>query len=89
VKVEVGYARPDIQVLIVVEVADGATVETAIRASGLLAQFPEIDLSRNSVGIFSRICRLDQPLLAGDRVEIYRPLLTDPKEARRARAGGR
>ena len=66
--------------------APGSTVGEAIRASGLLAQCPEIDMNRNRVGIFGRLAQLDTPLQDGDRVEIYRPLNTDPKEARRRRA---
>jgi putative ubiquitin-RnfH superfamily antitoxin RatB of RatAB toxin-antitoxin module len=64
----------------------GSTVGEAIRACGLLARCPEIDLANNRVGIFGRLVQLDTPLRAGDRVEIYRPLNSDPKEARRRRA---
>jgi putative ubiquitin-RnfH superfamily antitoxin RatB of RatAB toxin-antitoxin module len=65
---------------------EGTTVEAAIIASGLLARFPDISLSTNAVGIFGKVCELSQVLKAGDRVEIYRPLVHDPKEARRQRA---
>lgn len=85
-KVEVAYARPDRQWLVAVEVAQGATVEQAVRASGILEKCPEIDLAGNKVGIFGKLCKLDQRLRAGDRVEIYRPLIADPKEVRRKRA---
>jgi putative ubiquitin-RnfH superfamily antitoxin RatB of RatAB toxin-antitoxin module len=85
-KVEVAYAKPEVQVIRRVEVAEGATAEHAIRASGLLARFPEIDLAQNKIGIFGKPCPLDRPLRPGDRVEIYRPLIADPKEARRSRA---
>lgn len=85
-RVEVAYAKPDEQALLALDMPEGATVEDAIRASGLLQRFPEIDLEHNKVGIFSKLCKLDQTLRPGDRVEIYRPLLTDPKEARRVRA---
>ena len=64
----------------------GSTVGEAIRACGLLARCPEIDLDRNRVGIFGRLVQRDTPLRDGDRVEIYRPLNADPKEARRRRA---
>lgn len=85
-RVEVVYARPDVQALERVELAPGATVEAAIRRSGLLERFPEIDLVRNGVGVYGRRARLEDRVEDGDRVEIYRPLAADPKEARRARA---
>jgi len=84
--VEVAYARPDQQVLIPVRLPAGATVEEAIRRSGVLERFPEIDLTRNKVGIWSKLSKLDTPLRDRDRVEIYRPLIADPKEVRRKRA---
>lgn len=87
--VEVAYARPDKQVIIVVTVPSGALLEEAIACSGVLQQFPEIDLGRNKVGIFGKLSHLHAPLRAGDRVEIYRPLMADPKESRRRRAGRR
>lgn len=86
--VEVAYARPDQQVIIPVRVEAGTSVETAIKVSGILDRFADIDLTVNKVGIFSKACKLDQPVHAGDRVEIYRPLLIDPKESRRQRAAG-
>lgn len=82
-RVEVAYAKPHIQVLVTIELPEGATVEAAIHASGILQQFPEIKLSQISYGIFGRICQLDHGLAAGDRVEIYRPLVADPRTARR------
>lgn len=85
-KVEVAYARPDVQVILEVEVAEGATVEEAIRRSGILERFPEIDLSAQKVGVFARVVPLSQTLREWDRVEIYRPLIADPKAARRRRA---
>ncbi len=86
IKVELGYARPDNQALISLDVVDDATVESAIRESGFLEKFKEIDLAQNQVGIFGKTCALNTVLRAGDRVEIYRPLITDPKAARRRRA---
>ncbi|HYD95737.1 MAG TPA: RnfH family protein [Noviherbaspirillum sp.] len=86
IRVQVCYARPDRQVLRELTVAEGATVEAAIRASGLLQEAPEIDLARNRVGIYGKLKALDTVLRAHDRVEIYRPLVADPKESRRARA---
>lgn len=84
--VEVAYATPSRQEVIEVSVHPGATVEQVVRESGILARFPEIDLSRNRVGIFGVAARLQDPVRDRDRVEIYRPLLADPKEARRKRA---
>lgn len=84
--VEVAYARPDEQVVIPLRVPPGATVEEAIRRSGVLERFPEIDLARNKVGIFSKITKLDTTLRDKDRVEIYRALIADPKDVRRKRA---
>lgn len=83
--VEVIYALPDCQVLQRVEWQSGLTVRRAIEQSGLLARFREIDLEQGKVGVFGRVCRLDRKLKPGDRVEIYRPLAIDPKEARRLR----
>jgi putative ubiquitin-RnfH superfamily antitoxin RatB of RatAB toxin-antitoxin module len=85
-RVEVAYATPVRQEVIEVSVRPGATLEQVIRASGLLARFPEIDLTRQRVGIFGEIARLQDAVHDGDRVEIYRPLLADPKEVRRQRA---
>ncbi|HEX9625492.1 MAG TPA: RnfH family protein [Acidiferrobacterales bacterium] len=87
VQVEVVYAAADEQVVLTVELAAPATVEQAIRASGMLARFPQIDLARQPVGIHGRRAALHDPLRDGDRVEIYRPLIADPKAARRRRAG--
>ena len=86
IEVEVAYARPDEQVILALQVPDGSTIEDAIRRSGVLERFPEIDLATNKVGVFGKVGKLDQPLVAGDRVEIYRPLIADPKEARKQRA---
>lgn len=84
--VEVVYALPAQQTLLRVELAEGATVEDAIRASGVLEACPEIDLAQNKVGIFSKLVKLDETVRDRDRVEIYRPLIADPKEVRRKRA---
>ncbi len=86
IDVEVVYALPAQQPLLRVQLDEGATVEEAIRASGVLAAFPEIDLARNKVGIFSKLVKLDEKVRDRDRVEIYRPLIADPKEVRRKRA---
>jgi putative ubiquitin-RnfH superfamily antitoxin RatB of RatAB toxin-antitoxin module len=71
-----------------VDVERGATVLDAIRASGVLERFAEIDISSQSVGIWGRVRGLDVVVADGDRIEIYRPLVIDPKEARRVRARG-
>ena len=86
IDLEVAYANPEQQVIVVLEMQEGVTVEQAIQASGLLNRFPEIDATDLKVGIFGSVCKLDQPLRQADRVEIYRPLIHDPKEARRQRA---
>jgi len=86
INIEVIYARPELQTLLQVQVAGGATVEDVIRASGVLEAFPEIDLAKNKVGIFSKLVKLDEAVRDKDRVEIYRPLIADPKEVRRKRA---
>jgi hypothetical protein len=69
-----------------VEVAAGATIEQAIEASGLLALEPQLRGSALDVGVWNRVVRLDSPVSDGDRIEVYRPLTVDPKEARRIRA---
>ncbi|MBX9446496.1 RnfH family protein [Dickeya chrysanthemi] len=86
IHVEVVYALPDRQYLRPLTLEAGSTAEQAIQASGLLALRPDIDLGVNKIGIFSRPAKLSDVLNDGDRVEIYRPLLADPKELRRQRA---
>lgn len=86
IKIEVAYALPTQQKIIVLEVDEHTTIQQAINASGILDQFPDIDLSRQSVGVFSMPRALTDEVKAGDRVEIYRPLLIDPKDARRQKA---
>ncbi|MGB5210905.1 MAG: RnfH family protein [Gammaproteobacteria bacterium] len=83
IKVEVAYATPEAQSIIALEVPAGATAEEAARLSGIEEQFPEIQLGKNRLGIFGRLVKPAQPLANGDRVEIYRPLLADPKVVRR------
>jgi len=86
IAVEVAYAREDEQALLALEADGGLTVREAIERSGIRRRFPEIDLAKNKVGIFGKLVKLDQVLESGDRVEIYRPLIADPKEARKKRA---
>ena len=84
--VEVAYALPNKQLIIPVQIAPGASVEIAIQASGILEKFPDIDLSVNQIGVFGKLAKLETPLRHLDRVEIYRPLIADPKEVRKQRA---
>src|SRR5688572_30485036 len=85
-RVEVAYALHAEQVLIGLEVEDGTTVREAIERSGIPARFPGARIVAGNVGIFGRPAALDEPLRDGDRVEIYRPLIADPKQVRRERA---
>lgn len=85
IQVEVVYALPERQYLRKVKLAEGSSVEQAIQASGLLELRQDIDLD-NKIGIYSRPAKLGDTLNDGDRVEIYRPLIADPKELRRQRA---
>lgn len=84
--IEVAYALPDRQVVIELRVARGTTLEQAIELSGILDQFADIDLEKNRVGIFGRLAQRSDELQPGDRVEIYRPLVADPREIRKQRA---
>ncbi|MBT0728172.1 RnfH family protein [Rosenbergiella australiborealis] len=86
IAVEVVYALPEKQYLRPVVLPEGSTVEQAILASGLLDLRKDIQLTENKVGVYSRPVKLTDRLEDGDRVEIYRPLLADPKEMRRQRA---
>jgi putative ubiquitin-RnfH superfamily antitoxin RatB of RatAB toxin-antitoxin module len=86
IHVEVAYALRDRQALLAVELEEGGTVEQAIRRSGILKAFPEIDIDASPVGIFGQPVPLGTRVQDGDRVEIYRPLIADPKDARRKRA---
>ncbi|MES2204926.1 MAG: RnfH family protein [Pseudomonadota bacterium] len=85
-KVECLYASEKEQYLIALSLQEGITIEEVIRASGVLENFPELELSSLNVGIFGQKKLLTDPVYEGDRVEIYRPLLLDPMEARRRRA---
>lgn len=86
IRVEVVYALPAKQELVAVKVASGTTVRQAIEASGLLEKYPEIDLAKNKLGVFAKLTKPDAVLRDRDRVEIYRPLIADPKEVRKQRA---
>jgi putative ubiquitin-RnfH superfamily antitoxin RatB of RatAB toxin-antitoxin module len=88
IEIEVVYAAVDRQVLDTVSVAEGTTVRAAVLASGIAGAFPELNLEECSLGIFGKV--VPDPdsrvIQAGERIEIYRPLLADPKEVRRLRA---
>ena len=87
IAIELAYAMPEKQTLLSLSVDLGTTIEGAIKRSGILALYPDIQLgATHSCGIWSRTCKLDTLLNEGDRVEIYRPLIADPKQIRKQRA---
>ncbi|WP_215395764.1 RnfH family protein [Rheinheimera oceanensis] len=86
IMIEVAYALPERQSLMTLSVNRNSTVQQVIERSGILQQFTEIDLAVQKVGIWSRPVKLDDRVKAGDRIEIYRPLIADPKDLRRRRA---
>ncbi len=86
IEVEVAYALPERQTLLRIEVPQGTTAEQAVQRSGLLARHPELDLGGSKLGIFAKVVPPQRELREGDRVEIYRPLIADPKAVRQKRA---
>ncbi len=86
IKVDVCYALADKQDVVTVTLPAGATVIAALEASGLLGKYPEIDVKKNKVGVWNKLSKVDNTLRDRDRVEIYRPLIADPKEVRKQRA---
>jgi putative ubiquitin-RnfH superfamily antitoxin RatB of RatAB toxin-antitoxin module len=86
IDIEVVYALPAKQTLLKQQVAAGTTVLEAVRASGILEKHPEIDIATTKLGIFGKLVKPDTVLREKDRIEIYRPLIADPKEVRRKRA---
>ena len=86
IRVEVVYPLPQKQEIFVVSLPGGATLRQAVEACGVLSKYPEIDLAKNKLGVFAKLSKPDAPLRDGDRVEIYRPLIADPKEVRKQRA---
>lgn len=86
INIEVAYALPDEQVILSLEVPEDCTVEDAIKRSGILETYPQIDISTDKVGIFGKMCKLNATLRNKDRIEIYRKLIADPKESRRQKA---
>ena len=86
ITVEIAYALPEQQLIITIQIAERSSIENAIQTSGILQRFPEIDLNMNKVGIFGKLAKLETSLRDMDRIEIYRPLIVDPKAVRRNRA---
>lgn len=87
IQLEVVYGLADEQSLLSFQADEGITVEEAIQQSGILDEYPDIDLAKeNKVGLFGKLTKLSQTLRDKDRVEIYRPLIADPKEVRKRRA---
>lgn len=86
ISVEVAYARPDEQVIFKLDVPVETTIRQAIELSGVLQRFPDIDIETAKTGVFGKLKKATQTLRAGDRVEIYRALIADPKEVRKQRA---
>lgn len=82
-RISITYAEPTSQRWFELEVADDSSAEQAINQSGILKQFPEIDLKQNKIGIFGRVVKLEEPLREGDRLEIYRPITADPETVER------
>lgn len=85
-RVELIFATLEDQEIMSIDAGDGATIQTCIDQSGVLLKFPEIDLASMKVGIFSQVKPLDYLVQEGDRIEIYRPLIADPKVVRRKKA---
>ncbi|MDD2885980.1 MAG: RnfH family protein [Dechloromonas sp.] len=86
ISVEVCYPLPDKQLLVRLKLPVASTLLTALEASGLLVKYPEIDVKKNKFGIWNKLSKVDAVLRDQDRVEIYRPLIADPKEVRKQRA---
>ncbi|WP_241505886.1 RnfH family protein [Parahaliea mediterranea] len=86
IHVEVAYALPDKQAIVPLQVAQGTTAIDAVRRAGLDRQFEGLDIDNAKLGIFGKVVGPQQALREGDRVEVYRPLIADPKEVRKARA---
>ena len=86
IAIELAFALPDEQVLLALDVPKGCTVAQAIAQSGIQQRFPSVDFSICKTGIWSRVVPDSQELKSGDRIELYRPLIADPKDARKARA---
>ena len=85
-QIEVAYALENKQTLLKIEVEAGTTLKQAIELSDILVLYPQIDLTKDKTGIFGKIAKLNTILREKDRVEIYRPLIADPKQVRKERA---
>ena len=86
IKIEVVYALPHEQTLLKLEVPEKTTIADAIKLSGLMEKYPEIDLEKGKFGLYGKLSKTDVVLREKDRVDIYRPLIADPKEVRKKRA---
>ncbi len=86
INIEVVYALANEQMLLRQQLPAGTTAAEAVKACGILEKYPEIDLATNKLGIFGKLTKVDAVLRDKDRIEIYRPLIADPKEVRRKRA---
>lgn len=86
INVEVAYAEPDRQRIFSVNVDAGTTAGGAIVQSGIMMEFPDLDIENSKIGIFGKVSTMETIVREGDRIEIYRPLIADPKEVRRKRA---
>jgi len=86
INVEIAYALPEVQRIISLQVKEGIELADAVKASGMLEEFPDINLDTDKVGIFGKLKKSNTALREGDRVEIYRKLIADPKQVRKDRA---
>lgn len=86
INLEVVFAKEHQQKIVRLSVAEGTTLEDAIKQSGILTYYPEIDLTVNKIGVYGKLKKLDVLVEEGDRIEIYRPLIADPKAVRKAKA---
>lgn len=86
IRIDVCYAMADKQELVGLNLDQGTSLQQALEASGLLEKYPEIDLKKNKFGVWNKLSKLDTVLRDRDRIEIYRPLIADPKEVRKQRA---
>ncbi len=86
INIEVVYALPHEQILLQLQMPQHTTVAEAIKLSGVMGKYPDIDQGKNKLGIFGKLTKADAVLRDKDRIEVYRPLLADPKEVRRKRA---
>jgi len=86
INIEVAYALPEEQDLLTIGVSEGASVKDVILQSEILTLHPELDIDVMKVGIFGKMAKMDQIVRDRDRIEIYRPLIADPKEVRRRKA---